>query len=271
MLAMAVFIARKKFAARPVALNPIFARILLAAALLFDLIQWGMWARDRSYTIESAKASIREILPPNAVVMGAYAPLLTEGSRLLAVPQFGKLEEADLEREPRPTHILIYGANAAEIEATQPLLTGRSTPVARWPIRTAWLRDLVLFRFLSADTSGYVPSTYENAIEQLKLGDTQRATELADQFRNEHGETLTAIHLSASCGFFAEDTSPTEAFYQRAMQLNRFDPLPYRNLALIVQRRGDDAQARQLLMKALALDPSDPEIADMVRPLLLNE
>ena len=248
------------------------ALVLLAAVLAFDLAMWGTWAITRSSTVELAKTSLREILPANAVIMGGFAPLLTEGSSLIAVPHFGPLEEADFVREPKPTHILLYGADAADLQRSQPILEGRIVPVARWPIRTSWSRDLVLFRFLSADESAtYQPSLYERAIERLIHGSYSEAQALAEEYRQQHGETLTQIQLAASSRFADEGSSDAEALYRRAMELNPFDPIPLRNLGWLAMRRGDEKEARTLWMQALALDSSDPELADLVRPLLLKD
>jgi len=247
------------------------ALILFVAILVFDLSMWGTWAFTRSSTIELAKASLREILPPNAVIMGAFAPLLTEGSSLIAVPHFGPLEESDLVREPKPTHILLYGADATDLQRSHPILMGRAVPIARWPIRTSWTRDLVLFRLLSPDEPPtYQPSLYERAIEQLMLGATSEASALAEEYRQQHGETLTQIQLAASARFANEGSPDAEALYRRAIKLNPLDPIPLRNLGWIAMRRGDEAEARAFWMKALAIDPSDPELADLVRPLLLK-
>lgn len=285
-LATAFVLARRRFANKTAAAASAATRVrslkssptsrrlgltLLIAILTFDLIMWGTWALTRSSTIEFAKASLREILPPNAVIMGSFAPLLTEGSNLIAVPQFGPLEEADLVREPKPTHILLYGADATDLQRSHPILKGRTVPVARWPIRTSWTRDLVLFRLLSPDEPPtYQPSLYERAIEQLMLGAYSEASALAEEYREQHGETLTQIQLAASCRFADEGSPDAEALYRRAIKLNPLDPIPLRNLGWIAMRRGDEKEARALWMKALAIDPSDPELADLVRPLLLK-
>jgi hypothetical protein len=248
------------------------APALFVAVVGFDSAVWGMWASQRTWTIELAKTSLREILPSDAVILGAFAPLLTEGSSMVAVPHFGQLQEADLMREPRPTHLLLYGGDAANLQASNPILPERSVPVARWSIRTAWARDLVLFRLLPMrEDPPYQLSLYERAIEQLLVGATAEATALAAEYRNRHGETLTQIQLEASCNFHDEASPKAETLFRRATELNPVDPIPYRNLGWIALRRGDEAEARALMMKALEIDPSDPEMMDLVRPLLLQK
>jgi hypothetical protein len=255
--------------------TPHRARLALALFVVvvgFDLADWGTWVSQRTRTIELAKASLHEILPSDAVILGGFAPLLTEGSSFLAVPHFGRLEEADLVREPRPTHLLLYGADATDLQASNPILPGRTVPVARWPIRTAWVRDLVLFRLLPMrEDPPYQLSLYERAIEQMLLGATPEATALAAEYRSRYGETLTQIQLEASCNFHDEAFPKSETLFRRATELNPVDPIPYRNLGFIALWRGDEAEARTWMMKALAIDPTDSEMMDLVRPLLLQK
>jgi Flp pilus assembly protein TadD len=94
------------------------------------------------------------------------------------------------------------------------------------------------------------------------------ASAFAAQSRVQHGETLTQVLLQASCSFAEENWPAANELYRRAAQMNPIDPLTFRNLGWIALYQGDEDEARRLWMKALSIDPSDPELADLVKPLL---
>lgn len=239
--------------------------VLLGLALAFDLVSWGAWALERTTTIEDAKRSLVTVLSPDAVILGGFAPLVTEGTSLVAVPMFGTFRASILAESPRPTHLLLVGSDFEKLTEAVPDLAQRLEPVARWPIRTIWAKAMVLYRLPAPELpDSYRLSVFEQATVAVNLGDAARALALTEELRRTQTENADLVLLEAVCRATAGELTGAERLLLRASELRPMDTIPFRTLGAIAFNRADTTAARKYWMQALALDPLDSEIPALV-------
>jgi hypothetical protein len=242
---------------------------LLAGALLFDAAAWLGWAADRSTTIEDAKSSLAAIVAQDAVVLGGYAPLLTEGTGLVAVPAFGSYEAADLEGPPRPTHVLLAPTDRPAFETAFPGVLEEATFLQQWPLRTQWTKKLQLFRLREARLEGCEPTDFERAVDALFFGNAAATLDiLAARRARGGGELADADLLEAAARQSLGDLARAETLLERAIALRPFDPVPVLALGRSRLAAGDSAAAWALGRRALAIEPTDASTAAWLRELL---
>ena len=199
------------------------------------------------------------------MILGGLAPLFTEGSALVAIPQFGPFRASVLTQEPRPTHLLLVAADFADVSEVLPDLAKRLEPVTRWPIRTLWTRAVVLYRLPAPELPAtYQLSAFEQAAEAANVGDPSRARALAQEHRAAHGEGADVVMLEATCRATEGDLTEAERLFTRAAGLRPLDPLPLRSLGALALAKDDTSATRAYWMRALALDPLDPAIPTLM-------
>ncbi|MFN8178646.1 MAG: glycosyltransferase family 39 protein [bacterium] len=246
-----------------------FAWALVAVALAWDVGIWGAWALGRSTTIEDAKHSLQALLPADAVVLGGFAPLLTEGTSIVAVPQFGGFDASFLDRTPRPTHLALLDADVSALVRVAPSVVKGLVQIERWPMRTTWAKSVALYRLPPSELpAGYRPSTFEQARDAVESGDTAQALALIAEQRRTRGETSDLLLLEARCRVDQEDLAGAEKLYWIATAQRPRDTLPLRNLGALAVARGDSLAALKLWTKALSLDTNDADMADLLAAFL---
>jgi len=248
---------------RALLVGPRSALVALVLSLSMDAFQWTWWIAHRTTTIESAKESFREILGADAVVLGAFAPMLSMDSDVAAVPQFRRW--ADVESLGGATHVIVAGATEQRaIEARFPRLAGRMVPVQRFSIRAAWSRELVLLR-LPNEAGRYRPSPFERAVDRVRAQDWSGALAALGQGVGRERLQQERRVLEATCRFQLGQVDSAEALLRDAVRARPFDPILRSNLSQIALARGDTLGASAQLREGIRIDPLDPDLRRAVR------
>ncbi len=246
------------------------AVVTLGLVLAINLGQWAAWAGRRSYVIEGARESLAGVVGPTAVVFGGFAPLLSLGTGITAVPQFGSWEGVDAEtlRGRGVTHLLLDPGGMAILEEDHPETFARLEPVQVWPMRLAWVKRLELLRWRESGGEGtdYRLTRFEEAVDALGAGDLPRALEIAFAHRAEGGHELPDwLILEATVRHRQGDVPSARRLLSRALVLRPNDPTLYRNIGILALSEGDLAGAVALWKRGLRVDPTSGDLAEMIR------
>lgn len=236
-----------------------------ALALLFEIAQFARWATHRTYAVEEAKASLDAIVGQDAVLFGAFAPLLVQDGRRVGVPEFGAVESGAVARHG-VTHV-VFGSpgEQGEFEQATPELAGKLAPVRRWPLRARHVRGVELHRVLGTP---YRPTAFELAVAELDAGRPNEALALLDGHRAAGG-AVGADHLAAEgrAWYALGDLARSRARLSQAVVLSPADPGHWFHLGFVAALGRDEALAREAWTRARRLDPYDEEIREALRRL----
>ncbi|NNE43689.1 MAG: tetratricopeptide repeat protein, partial [Gemmatimonadetes bacterium] len=238
------------------------AAALAAAALLFQTVQFVDWIPRRTYAIEGAKASLDAITAPDAVIAGAFAPLLVQDGRRTGVPQFGAFAAGDLARHGA-THVVSgSAADAQALQRADPQTAQRLTLVRQWPFRTRHVRALQLYRIRGVR---YRLTAFERAaiaLEEDRVEEALRELEAVPE-----PAPPDRWSLEAHARFLQGDLPRAGLALERALALAPDNPDDWFNLGTLRDRSGDPAGAREAWVRARELDPWDEPVREaLARP-----
>lgn len=95
---------------------------------------------------------------------------------------------------------------------------------------------------------------YQVAIEQLKLGNIETATQSIEALVKKAPE-LDFIYTNLGLAYFKQEIyQQAEAAFERAISQNNRDSVAYNHLGIIARMRGDFDNARQAYEKAISID-----------------
>jgi len=234
-------------------------RVVIVLVLVVNLGQWAGWALRRHDFIDRTVASLAAMLGPGAVAIGPFAPLLTLGTDVDAVPFFGSGLDADAVRAHAVTHAILAPPGGVEaLEAQVPGITGRMEMVHWWPLLTTTVHKLELYRIRG---TSYVPSAFEQAIAAVRERDWARGESVLARYRAEGGpETAELLLYESHCRFGLGDPAAAERLLERALARRPDNSVLYMNLGILAARRGDGPAARRYWREGLRLDPSNAQL-----------
>ncbi|MBZ0267350.1 glycosyltransferase family 39 protein [bacterium] len=247
------------------------AIVLAAGSVTFGLTQWSWWAGHRTHFLEDAKSSLPLMVGEDAVLLGPFAPLLTQDSKLRGYPYFGPPGERGILEKYGVTHVILSGSGDRElIEKRFPGLLDSTVTVDVAPVRTLFAGTMELRRlpetWRGVPIHHYEPTAFERAVSALEE-DPQAALELFSRHRERAGDFPELVSLEAACWFRLDDYDRAEKGIREAIAMRPGDPSNYRSLCLVHLKRGDRAAALVELRHALRLDPTDEELRDMLEEL----
>jgi hypothetical protein len=256
---------------RITALDPRAAAAALAAlAVTGSLAQYGWWAAHRTYALEESKRSLAAIVGEGAVLYGAFAPVLTQDTRLVAVPQFGA-PDGGAPATHGVTHLLLgRPEDTSAFERANPDLLDSAVPIRAWPLRTRHLRAVELHALPFVPAGGYAPSEFELGAAAMEEGRLEEALEHFAAFRRQRPVPPDVPSLEARCLYGLGDTSASKERLLEALRLSPTNPADHYNLGNLLLRDGDAEGARRAWMRGLALDPFDETMSSALRELTLG-
>jgi len=245
----------------------------LVLAVAAGLGQWGWWAAHRTRFVEDAKSSLPLMVGEKAVVLGPFAPLMTQDSRLRAYPYFGPPGERGLLEKYGITHVMLAGkGDRTLIESRFPGLLDSTSTVQSWPVRTLFSGVMELRRlpasYRGVPVHDYRPTPFEQGVTALQEGRPEEALERFEEHRAGHGEFPELVSLESACWFRLGDYDEAEKGIREAIRLRPGDPSNYRSLSLVHLKRGERPEAVRCLLTALRLDPTDEELRSMLQELV---
>ncbi len=244
----------------------------IAAALIFHVAGTIGWTTQRSHRIETMQTSLRLLLHEKAVVLGAWAPLLTEGGPLRPVwyPLAPGEGGGGLLQRHGVTHVLVAEPSAvtvADLENDFPGITQRIEKVHEWHVRMSSVRRLALYRLrepLPGTGPETTPTDLERALAAANADDFVRARQALDAWRSAGRPLPPEWHfLDGVCRSVEGDATGAEAAFRRAADADPGDPLAHRNVGLLAMARGDTDAAREAWLRSARREPDD----DVVRRL----
>jgi tetratricopeptide (TPR) repeat protein len=249
-----------------------------AAVLVFleaaaGLGSWAWLAGHRTYSLEDVKAAFPTMVRDEAVILGAFAPALTQDSPHRSLPYFGPPGERGLLERYGVTHVFVCGeGDRKAMEERYPGLLDSTAVVQVWPLRTLFASTVELRRLPPAwngvPIHRYAPTVYERAAEAAAAGRWEEALRLFGEFRAGGGkETPDLVSLEAVCWFKLERYAEAEKRLDRVLAARPRDPLAWRNLGILHLRRGERAEALDALMHSYRLDPENDDLRKMVEEL----
>jgi hypothetical protein len=247
---------------------------LLAVALAAGLGQWAHWAKSRTSFIHEIQRSIPAILGEDAVVLGPLAPILTQDTRLRALPYFGPPGEKGLLESYGVTHVVMCGpGDIRELYARYPSLDGQLAMVQSWPLMTLFSTTLEIQRVPSAvdgvPIHDYHPTLFEEAAtacEEERWADAMIAFERVRAAGGAAAPEL--LSLEAVACFKLNDLPRARALLEEAIRRRPKDPLNYQNLGVLDLREGKRADAVRHWLTALRLDPKNRDLEERIRELV---
>jgi 4-amino-4-deoxy-L-arabinose transferase-like glycosyltransferase len=233
------------------------AKVALGAALVLNGGQLLDWMFHRTYVVENAKESLDAILAEEAVVLGAFAPLLVQDTQRVALPQFGVVSPADVDRYG-VTHLLVteYG-DPKMFRGVDAEVSARLETVHGWPFRTRLVRILRVFRIPTPD---YRRTAFERAVDAIEGGRWAESLEQFREFRDSAPEIPDSYSVAARSHHKMGRADLAKESLERAIELRPNNPTDYHNLGLLLLADGDRRGALDLWLRGLALDPYDPEL-----------
>jgi tetratricopeptide (TPR) repeat protein len=229
-----------------------------------DAVQLAGWAASRTYDLEEAKASATEILGPDAVLLGAFAPALVQDGRRVGIAQFGTAAEGVAARQGA-THVVFGSAeDAAAFARAEPERAARVVRVTQWPFRARHLRLLQLYRL--ADT-GYAPTAFERAVAAMDARQPEAALALLSEHAGAHGETADALSLEARALAAIGDVAGARSRLERALEARPTNAFDWFNLGSILAAQGDRDGALRAVRRARDLDPWNVDVRAAVARL----
>jgi tetratricopeptide (TPR) repeat protein len=231
------------------------AAVLGGAALLWQSAQLVDWAARRAWAIEETKASLDAMVGEDAVLLGAFAPVLVQDSRRVGIPLFGHAAPGELDRYG-VTHV-VFGSeeDAAALARVEPEAARRLTLVREWPFRSRHARVLQLYRLRGA---AYRPTELEIAAAALRDDEPDAALAALERYRAAGGRPVPDVpSMEAHAHFLAGRLGPARAALERAVAMRPTNPEDWFNLGMLRYRAGDADGARRAWRRSLALDPWD--------------
>lgn len=202
---------------------------------------------DNNFNLAEARLDIEQIVGPDAVISGPYAPTLTIGTKTMSfIHLFGvaSVDSTLFDRYPI-THLAVDVSNWKTACQDYPQL------VSLQPITSYWIRDYevrlynISKLFTNTEANSYRETNYERALTLLQEEQPDSSLALAEQFALEHPESKSAgvllVDLLSSRKEFDRarpllislaDRYPTDFFLQ--MQCGRF-------LQILGLTRGDQS------------------------------
>lgn len=245
----------------------------VGVAVLVGGGQYAMWATHRSTFLDEVKRSLPFLIGPDAVVLGPFAPLLTQDTKLRALPYFGPPGERGLLEKFGITHVFVGGSgDVKEIEARYPELMDRLIRVQSWPLMTMFTSSIDLFRVPSTvdgvTIHDYHPTLFEEGAEAAEGERWAEALEKFGRIREAGGVPVPEIvSLEAICHFKMDDLASARTLLEEAIRLRPKDPLNYQNLGVIDLREAKRADAIRHWLTALRLDPKNTDLEEKLREL----
>ncbi len=245
-----------------------------ALALGIGAAQWGMWAAHRTTFIRDIQRSVPQLIAENAVMLGPLAPLLTQDTRMRALPYYGPPGERGLLEKYAVTHVAICGpGDMRELDARYPTLGEQLQMVQAWPLMTLFATTLEIQRVPPAvdgvPIHDYHPTLFEEAATLCEKEMWPEAMAAFARFREAGGaETPEVLALEAIACFKLDDLPRARALLEEAIRQRPGDPLSYQNLGVIELREGNRSAAARNWMKALQLDPKNRDLEMRIRELV---
>ena len=229
--------------------------------------------RDHNFNIEETNADLTQILAPNAVISGPYAPTLTIDTRLKAfIHLFGvaELDSTLFDRYPI-THLACDQSNWVIATRDYPQLHDLK-PVANYWIRNYEVKIYDISQnFENTIAHEYKPTDYEIAVGFMHQQQLDSAFYYANRFYSSHPSTKSGGYLIADLLFRAQhfddaykvlreiaENHPTDFYAQIAFG---------RLLQIMAYQRKDQAllqQANNYFGKAVAVDPYAGDMANQL-------
>jgi tetratricopeptide (TPR) repeat protein len=246
----------------------------IGIAIVVGGAQWTTWAANRTTFIEEIQRALPSLIAEDAVVLGPLAPLLTQGTRLQALPYFGRPGERGLLEKYRVTHVAVCGpGDAKELRSRYPSLDGKLQMVQAWPLTTLFASTLEIQR-VPAQVDGvpihdYRPTIFEEAATACEEERWADAIAAFQRLRAAGGaNTPEVLSLEAVACFKLDDLPRARTLLEEAIRRRPRDPLNYQNLGVIDLRQGRRADAVRNWMKALRLDPKNRDLENRIRELV---
>ena len=252
-------------------------RMVLGALLICVVLnagQWTWWATHRTERLARIRDSLAVMVGKDAVILGTYAPVLTEGTG--AVPVWYPLSTEEggggLLAQRGFTHVLVAEPGDITPEALDqdyPGVAERMRLVHSWRVRVSLVRRLHLYRLaepLPGTAPLQQPTRLELALQAANANELATCMQLIQAYRNEGGvETPEMLLYEAVGRSGAGDLVAAEALLVRAVAMDPQAPLLYRNLGMLASARGDHAAARRYWRECLRLEPENQEAAQLLR------
>lgn len=244
------------------------------ACVILNAGQWTWWATHRTERLARIRDSLALMVGEDAVILGAYAPVLTEGTS--AVPVWYPLSSAEggggLLAQRGFTHVLVAepgGITPETLDQDYPGVAERMRLVHSWRVRMSFVRRLHLYR-LAEPLPGKAPlprpTRLELALQAANANQVETCLQQIEMYRNEGGvETPEMLLYEAVGRSGAGDLVAAEALLLRAVALDPLAPLLQRNLGMLAWARGDHEAARRHWRECLRLEPENQEAAQLLR------
>jgi tetratricopeptide (TPR) repeat protein len=261
--------------ARTRASSRIGGRRLAIAALVFavvlDGVRFADWGAHRKYAIEEIKSAIPSIIAADSVVLGSFAALVTQGSRIAAFTYLDPASREDVLAGRGVTHVLMDDRHdPASLTARAPDLESRLEVIHSWPVRTRNTRTLRLYRLRDevrpAGERGNQPTLFERAAREVNRREWRRALELLEQHRRERGEETPEVLLKeATCWYSLGQRENARERLVRALELRPEHPEILHNLGLMPIQEGDTDAAREYWVRGLRCEPHNTDFIGLIR------
>jgi tetratricopeptide (TPR) repeat protein len=251
------------------------AAVLLAAILCVNLGQYFAWTGRRVYGIEEAKASLDAILGEDAVLLGAFAPVLVQDSRRTAVFQYAGPDTRALAQHD-VTHVVLSRPGELDVfTRAYPELIERMPTLAEWPLRASHVRGLRLLGFpftAHPETAAeYEPTLFEQGVDALEAGDPAAALRLLEEFdRNAPRNIPDGPAMAARALYGLGDAAGALRLMKEAIRRRPTDSADYFNLGNLLLRQGDASGAQAAWRRGLDLDPYDEDMREAYSSSIQN-
>lgn len=242
----------------------------VAASLALQLAQWSHWSAIRTYRIRGITQSLDEMVGDGAVILGTFAPVLTEGTdiRPLWYPLGPGERDSDLLRRWGVTHVIVAepaGTKLAEIEGDFPGIAERARLTHFWEVKMSGIDRLRLARLrepLPERTHRYEPTELELACEAAFDEDWVACRRHLEAHRNGGGRvTPEVLRYEAICLISVQRIDEATERLEEALAMAPDSPTVLRNLIQLADARGDGEAATAYRIRLLRLQPGDTDAA----------
>jgi hypothetical protein len=249
----------------------------LVFAVVLDVIRFGAWGAHRKVVIEEIQEAIPRVIGGDSVILGSFAALVTQGSRIAAFTYVDPTRKDDVLAGRGITHVLMDDRHdPASLAARVPDLESRLVIIYSWPVRTRNTRTLRLYRIrddVRPDREGANrPTLFERAAMEVNRQEWGRALELLAQARQGRREEAPEILLKeATCWYSLGQKERARERLLRALALRPDHPEVLHNLGLIAIQEGDARAARDYWMRGLRSEPHNLDFIGLIRQHALPE
>jgi hypothetical protein len=257
--------------AKEIRFTPAAARMIVLLVVVGTLAIEGYhhftWLSERMYTLTYANAEVSNVIGPDAVVAGQFAPAITMDSRIRTFPMFVTEDMAVMEpllRQYPITHL------AVGEQAWEKLVEDLPTLKKALSVTRFWARDNVVViaqisgLFGNAEAMKYQPTDYEKSVRFMFARQVDSLEFYLKKFLAGHPTSRAALadayYLTVASAPLTVQKPTVERLlttYPTDFAVNQLGAIYYRSLFQVTKNPSDLQHSRELVENAVRLNPEN--------------